>query len=187
VAECNKRLKAERNRAEEELTMKKERFIEELDEYVRQAEACKEWGDISRVSENCLAISTLQGKIAEAKERAEGINGEEELLGQPRSVFDQITQVSTAGPADPPGGGGRGAAGGGLPLPSTLLSLLSHAPVPHLWNGASSPPLPLPNIPLRAPLLSPLPLPNNPLRARSLAPSLCAVRRACAPCSMCPY
>ena len=99
VAECNKRLKAERNRAEEELTMKKERFIEELDEYVRQAEACKEWGDISRVSENCLAISTLQGKITEAKERAEGINGEEELLGQPRSVFDQITQVSTAGPA----------------------------------------------------------------------------------------
>ena len=113
VAECNKRLKAERNRAEEELTMKKERFIEELDEYVRQAEACKEWGDISRVSENCLAISTLQGKIAEAKERAEGINGEEELLGQPRSVFDQITQVSTAGPADRGGGrqgGGRGRA-----------------------------------------------------------------------------
>ena len=39
VVECTKRLKAERNRAEDELTMKKERFIEELDEYVRQAEA----------------------------------------------------------------------------------------------------------------------------------------------------
>ena len=95
VAECNKRLKAERSRAEDELQLKKERFIEELDEYVRQAEACKEWGDIARVTENCLAITTLQGKVKEAKERAEGINGEEELLGQPRSIFDQIQQVPT--------------------------------------------------------------------------------------------
>ena len=93
VVECNKKLKAERNRAEEELTMKKDRFIEELDEYVRQAEACKEWGEIERVTENCNSLNTLKAKIAEAKERAEGINGEEELLGQPRSVFDQLEQV----------------------------------------------------------------------------------------------
>ena len=93
VEECNKRLKSERNRAEEELNMKKDRFVEELDEYVRQAEAFSAYGEIERVTENCLAITTLQGKIAEAKERAEGMNGEEELLGQPRSIFEQIDAV----------------------------------------------------------------------------------------------
>ena len=93
VDECNKRLKAERNRAEDELNMKKDRFIEELDEYVRQAEAFSAYGDIDRVTENCLALTTLQGKIAEAKERAEGMNGEEALLGQPISVFEQIELV----------------------------------------------------------------------------------------------
>jgi dynein heavy chain len=93
VDECNKRLKAERNRAEEELNMKKDRFVEELDEYVRQAEQCKEWGEIERVTENCSALTTLQAKIAEAKERAEFMNGEEELLGQPLSIFEQLEAV----------------------------------------------------------------------------------------------
>lgn len=93
VDECNKRLKAERNRAEDELNMKKERFIEELDEYVRQAEAFATYGEIGRVSENCLALNTLQSKTSEARERAEFINGEEELLGQPKTVFEQLTAV----------------------------------------------------------------------------------------------
>jgi dynein heavy chain len=95
VDECNKRLKAERNRAEEELNMKKDRFIEELDDYVRQAEGFAAYGEIERTTENCVAITTLQGKIADAKERGEGINGEEELLGQPRTLFEQIGAVPT--------------------------------------------------------------------------------------------
>ena len=51
------------------------------------------FGEIDRVTENCAALTTLQAKMAEAKERAEGLNGEEELLGQPRSVFDQLEAV----------------------------------------------------------------------------------------------
>ena len=73
--------------------MKKDRFVEELDEYVRQAEEFAKYGEIEKVAENCLALTTLQGKIAEAKERAEVMNGEEELLGQVRSVFEQIETV----------------------------------------------------------------------------------------------
>ena len=93
VDECNKRLKAERNRAEDELNVKKERFVEELDEYVRQAEAVSGWGEIDRVNENMSTLNTLQEKMKEAKERAEGMNGEEELLGQPRTLFEQLEEV----------------------------------------------------------------------------------------------
>ena len=93
VDECHKRLKAERDRAEEELSEKKERFIEELDEYVRQAEAFSAYGDIDKANENMLALQTLQDKIKESKERAEGINCEEELLSQPRTIFEQLEEV----------------------------------------------------------------------------------------------
>jgi dynein heavy chain len=91
--ECNKRLKQERNRAEEELTMKKDRFVEELDEYQRQAEAFSAVGEIERTNDTCSALTTLQEKMAEAKARAEAMNGEEELLGQVRSTFDQLEAV----------------------------------------------------------------------------------------------
>ena len=93
VEECLKRLKAERNRAEDELTMKKDRFIEELDEYVAQAEGFTAYGDINGTAANCLEITRLQATMAECKQRAEGINGEEELLGQPRSQFEQLDVV----------------------------------------------------------------------------------------------
>ena len=60
VDECHKRLKAERNRAEEELSNKKDRFVEELDEYVRQAEAFSAYGEIDRVQEHKLELTSLQ-------------------------------------------------------------------------------------------------------------------------------
>ena len=55
VEECNKRLKAERNRAEDELNDKVAKFIEELDDYVRQAEAFSQFGEIERMAENGYA------------------------------------------------------------------------------------------------------------------------------------
>ena len=58
VEECQKRLKAERNRAEDELNMKRDKFIEELDDYVRQAEAFAAYGEIERVAENTMALNT---------------------------------------------------------------------------------------------------------------------------------
>ena len=62
VEECVKRLKAERNRAEDELNMKKDKFIEELDEYVKQAEAFSTRGEISHTNENCAEITSLPGR-----------------------------------------------------------------------------------------------------------------------------
>ena len=40
-----------------------------------------------------LRCTTLSSKIKEAKERAEGLNGEEELLGFPRSTFPQLEEA----------------------------------------------------------------------------------------------
>ena len=77
VEECDKRLKAERNRAEDELNDKVAKFVEELDDYVRQAEAFSAHGELERMAENTAALQTLSSKIKEAKERAEGLNGEE--------------------------------------------------------------------------------------------------------------
>eukprot|EP00964_Phaeocystis_antarctica_P098156 scaffold64200_cov60-Phaeocystis_antarctica.AAC.1 len=93
VEECDKRLKAERNRAEDELNDKVAKFVEELDDYVRQAEAFSAHGELERMAENTLALQTLTAKIKEAKERAEGLNGEEELLGFPRSTFLQLEEA----------------------------------------------------------------------------------------------
>ena len=93
VEECDKRLKAERNRAEDELNDKVAKFIEELDDYVRQAEAFSAHGELERMAENTAALQTLSSKIKEAKERAEGLNGEEELLGFPRSTFPQLEEA----------------------------------------------------------------------------------------------
>ena len=93
VAECNQKLKAERNRAEEELNMKKERFLEELDEYVRQAEEFADKSDIDKWSDNMATLNALQAKIKECKERGAGMNEEEELLGQPRTLFEQLEEV----------------------------------------------------------------------------------------------
>ena len=51
------------------------------------------YGEIERTSEYCAQIVQLQEKIKEAKERAEGMNGEEALLGQPMTVFEQLESV----------------------------------------------------------------------------------------------
>ena len=93
VEECQKRLKAERNRAEDELNMKRDKFIEELDDYVRQAEAFAAYGEIERVAENTMALNTLMSKVKEATERADAMNGEEELLGFPKSQFIQLEEA----------------------------------------------------------------------------------------------
>ena len=39
------------------------------------------------------SLNTLQAKLKEAKERAEGLQGEEELLGFPRSTFLQLEEA----------------------------------------------------------------------------------------------
>ena len=93
VVECNNRLKAERNRAEDELSDKRDAFIAELDDYVVQAEAFSSRGEIERLNENMAALNALVAKLKEGKERAAGINGEEELLGQPRTQFLQLTSA----------------------------------------------------------------------------------------------
>ncbi|KAJ1636006.1 hypothetical protein T492DRAFT_862485 [Pavlovales sp. CCMP2436] len=80
---CYKRLKDERNRAEEEedLNARKDKFMEEIEEFVAIGEAFQSYGEFARVSENVATLNKLLADIVGAKERAELLNTEEELLG----------------------------------------------------------------------------------------------------------
>ncbi|KAG8459256.1 hypothetical protein KFE25_014101 [Diacronema lutheri] len=91
--DCHKRLKDERSRAEDELAARKDKFVEELDEYVAIAEAFQSYGELARVSENVATLNKLLADVAAAKERAEQLNAEEELLGFARTHFVQLEHV----------------------------------------------------------------------------------------------
>jgi dynein heavy chain len=93
--DCHKRLKEERNRSEDELNARKEKFVEELDEYVAAAEAFQTYGELSRINENVATLNKLLADIGGAKERAEQLNAEEELLGYAHTHFVQLEHVPT--------------------------------------------------------------------------------------------
>lgn len=93
VEECSKRLRAERERVEDELTAKRDRFLQELDDCVAQAHTFRKLGDIDRMAENTAALSALASKVKDAKARGASLNEEEALLGFPLSQFPQLAEV----------------------------------------------------------------------------------------------
>ena len=56
VDECHKRLKAERNRAEEELQLRQNKFTEEIDDYLAQARAFGQLDNLDAYADTCLAL-----------------------------------------------------------------------------------------------------------------------------------
>lgn len=56
VEECSKRLKAERNRAEEELQLRQNKFTEEIDDYLAQARAFGQLDNLDAYADTCLAL-----------------------------------------------------------------------------------------------------------------------------------
>mmetsp|Transcript_3023 Transcript_3023/g.9072 ORF Transcript_3023/g.9072 Transcript_3023/m.9072 type:complete len:4073 (+) Transcript_3023:47-12265(+) len=93
VEECNKRLKAERDRVEDELTLRRDSFVAECEGFITQANAFEKLGDIGRVAENATALADLNDAIKDAKARGQAINEEEELLGFPITQFPQLAEV----------------------------------------------------------------------------------------------
>ncbi|XP_041374659.1 dynein heavy chain 7, axonemal-like isoform X2 [Gigantopelta aegis] len=81
------------NQYEEALKLRRERFIEELENYAKQVEEFQQFGDMSEIQRYLRKAQALDTKLQAAADKIEAFNNEEEAFGWQTTTYPQRIQV----------------------------------------------------------------------------------------------
>ncbi|XP_052236951.1 dynein axonemal heavy chain 7-like isoform X2 [Dreissena polymorpha] len=84
-----------RSQYEDNLKLRRDRFIEEMEGYAKQVEEFATFGDMSDIQKYLRKSQALSNKLEQAAEKIENFNNEEEAFGWQTTAYPQRQQIMT--------------------------------------------------------------------------------------------